>query len=74
MMPWFWILVAIVGVYLVVKIVQGIRDFAAWIVESRELAKLREEARERHRQGRPVNPPPLKERPASTTKPPKRRP
>ena len=71
-MPGFvWIFAVIVGLYVVVKLVQGIRDFADWVVEARALAKLRRESREHRRQGHHAAPPPLKERPASGTRPPK---
>lgn len=67
-MPWLWMLFLIIGAYLVVKLVQGIRDFVAWWVENRELAELRQKSRELHRQGRSSGkPPPLKERSSSIT-------
>lgn len=72
-MPWVWILVLIVGVYLVVKAAQGIRDFMSWYAEGRafdkERQRLDEERRKRHHQ---ATPPSLKERPTAPTKPPKR--
>ena len=65
-MPWVWILILIVGVYLVVKLVQGIREIVAWWVEGRAFAKLQKKSREQRRQGHPTSKPPaLKERPWS---------
>ncbi len=34
-MPWLWVLVVIAGVYLLVKIIQGIREFIEWLGEPR---------------------------------------
>ena len=67
-MPWLWILFLIIGAYLVVKIVQGIRDVVAWAIENRELAAIQKESKERHRQGHLSKPPALKERPEHPTK------
>ena len=66
-MPWLWILIFIFGTYLLVKIVQGVRDFAVWIIENRDLAKLQQASRELHRQGHFGKPPPMKERASRTT-------
>jgi hypothetical protein len=70
-MPWLWILAFIAGVYLVVMLIQGIRDLVSWWVEGRAFAKEQKRAKERRRQAHQANPPPLKERPAPPTKPPK---
>jgi hypothetical protein len=69
-MPWIWILILIVGVYVVVKTVQGIRDLVSWWAEGRAFAREQKLARQRRRQGRRANPPPLKERPVLPTNPP----
>jgi hypothetical protein len=56
-MPWFWVIVLIVGVFVVGTIVQGIVGFMSWSRERRILAQLQKEARERRRQSHQGHPP-----------------
>jgi hypothetical protein len=65
-MPWFWILVLVIGVYLVVKLVQGIRELISWWIDERAFAELQQKSREYRRQGHVSKPPVLKERPWSS--------
>ena len=65
-MPWFWFLIIVVGIYLVVKIIQGVRDFVSWWAEGRAFAEEQKIARQRRQQGHPMSTPPaLKEKPSS---------
>ena len=64
-MPWVWFLVLVVGIYLVVKLVQGIRELVSWWIEGRALAELQQKSREHSRQGHRAHPPSIKERPSS---------
>ena len=61
-MPWVWIIVVIVSAYVLVKAVQGMRDFISWWSEGRQFAKEWKRTGQRHRSG----PPMLKERPESS--------
>ena len=66
-MPWIWFLIFVVGVYVVVKLLQGLRDLVSWWREGRVLTELQQKSREHRRQGHPMSKPPvLKERPPST--------
>jgi hypothetical protein len=73
-MPWVQILIAIASLYLLVKCVQGVRDFVVWYREGRAFAAEQKRLRVLRRQERSagLNMPALKERPAesSTSKPP----
>lgn len=72
-MPWLWLIPLIIGIYLVVKLVQGIRDFVSWWSEGRVLAQLQQKSKEHSHHGHPTTKPPtLKEKPSSPMRPPKR--
>jgi hypothetical protein len=79
-MPWLEFLLVIASVYLLVKCVQGLRDFINWYREGRAFAAEQKRLRALRRQERTtgVNMPALKERPSSKppirpdTKPPKK--
>jgi hypothetical protein len=74
MKPWPIILLAIAAVYLVVKGIQGLRDFITWYGEGRAFAAERKRVAALRRQQRSagVKMPALKERPADSKKPPVR--
>jgi hypothetical protein len=73
-MPWPEILGAIVAIYVVVKSVQGVRDFIIWYQEGRAFAAERKRLKDLRHQERSagVNMPALKERPKDPSKPPLR--
>ena len=58
-MPWLWVIFLLGGLYIVVKTVQGIMDFAVWLNESREMAKAQEAWKEKRRKegGKGTGPP-----------------
>ena len=72
MKPWPIVLALIAAVYLLVKGIQGLRDFITWYGEGRAFARERKRAAALRRQQRAagVKMPALKERPADSSKPP----
>jgi hypothetical protein len=70
--PWLLVLLLIVAVYLVVKGIQGVRDFIEWYREGRAFAAEQKRLRTLRRQQRSagINMPVLKERPTDSSKPP----
>jgi hypothetical protein len=71
-MPWPQILLLIAGIYLLIKCIQGIRDFIIWYREGRAFVaeQKRLKALRRRQRAAGVKMPALKERPADHTKPP----
>ena len=76
MTGWLEVLLLIAGVYLLVKCIQGIRDFITWYQEGRAFAAEQKRVKALRRQQRSagVNMPALKERPTDSSKPPIRNP
>ncbi len=70
--PWLLVLVLIATVYLVVKGIQGVRDFIEWYREGRAFAAEQKRFRALRHQQRSagINMPALKERPTDSSKPP----
>jgi hypothetical protein len=64
----------IASVYLLIKCIQGVRDFILWYREGRAFAAERKRLKALRRQQRSagINMPALKERPADSSKPPLR--
>ena len=60
-MPWVWILALIVGAYVAVKSVQGIRDLVTWYLEGRAFVREQKELKGQHAL-RQASIPPLKEK------------
>jgi hypothetical protein len=54
-MPWFWIIILIVVVFVVGTLVQGVLGFMSWYNERRVCAQLQKQARERRRQSHQAN-------------------
>ena len=75
-MPWPQILLLIAAIYLLVKLIQGVRDFITWYREGRAFAaeQKRVKALRREQRSAGVNMPALKERPMDSSKPPIRLP
>ena len=75
-MPWPQILLLIAAIYLLVKLIQGVRDFITWYREGRAFAaeQKRVKALRREQRSAGVNMPALKERPMDSSKPPSRLP
>ena len=73
-MPWLQFLLLLAAVYLLVKGIQGIRDFIIWYREGQAFAaerkRLQALRRQQHSEG--IHMPTLKERPADASKPPVR--
>ena len=71
-MPWLWVIFLIVGIYVLVKAIQGIMDAVVWYREEHAYAQEQKRVRQERRQGHhQLTPPPLKERPSRPTRPPK---
>jgi len=73
---WLEVLLLIAAVYLLVKGIQGVRDFIAWYQEGRAFAEEQKRVKAMRRQQRSagINMPALKERPSDSSKPPIRNP
>jgi len=76
MSGWLEVLLGIAAIYLLVKCVQGVRDFITWYQEGRAFAAEQKRVKAVRRQQRSagVNMPALKERPGGSSKPPIRNP
>ena len=74
MSPWPVVFLLIAAAFLLVKGIQGIRDFIIWYREGRAFAAERKRLKAIRRQQRAagVNMPALKERPTDSSKPPLR--
>ena len=72
MSPWPVVLLLIATVFLVIKGIQGVRDFVIWYREGRDFAAEQKRLKALRRQQRSagIHVPPLKERPADPSKPP----
>ncbi len=75
MSPWPVVLLLVVAVYLLIKSIQGIRDFVEWYREGRAFAaeQRRLKALRRQQRSEGVHMPALKERPTDSSKPPIRK-
>ena len=71
-MPWMYVLLLIASAYVLVKVVQGVREFVIWYNEGRAFAAERKRLHALRRQQRDagLHVPNLKERPADSSKPP----
>jgi hypothetical protein len=65
-MPWVWVLVLVVGFYVAVKSVQGIRDLVNWYIDGRAFDREQKKLKGQHVL-RQASIPPLKEK--TTSKP-----
>ena len=72
MSPWLLVLLLIAAVYLLIKGIQGVRDFIEWYREGRAFAAEQRRLRALRRQKRSeaARMPALKERPTDSSKPP----
>ncbi len=72
--PWPIVLLLIVAAFLLIKVIQAVRDFIIWYREGRAFVAEQKRLKALRRQQRSagVNMPALKERPTSSSKPPHR--
>lgn len=72
MSPWLVVFPLIIVAFLLIKVIQAVRDFIIWYREGRAFAAEQKRAKALRRQQRSagINMPALKERPADSTKPP----